>query len=136
MSYLLDSNVVSTWARRGSAALMRRLLQVAPADLRISSVVEMELLFGIELQSKFSYVAELQALLQRLPVLAFDSEGALQAAKLRAALQREGRPIGPYDALIAATALAQRLILVTHNTREFSRVPGLRVEDWQAAGTG
>jgi tRNA(fMet)-specific endonuclease VapC len=91
----------------------------------------MEVLFGIELNAQFSYLPAMQALLRELPVLTFDSASALQAAKIRAHLQRIGRPIGGYDALIAATALAQGLTVVTHNTREFSRVPGLKLEDWQ-----
>lgn len=112
---------------------MERLLGVSPTDLCISSVVEMDLLFGIEMKPQFSYLGEMRNLLQRLPVVGFDSDCALQAARLRAALQRTGRPIGPYDALIAATALAKNLTLVTRNTREFSRLPGLRVQDWEAA---
>jgi tRNA(fMet)-specific endonuclease VapC len=131
MKYLLDSNAVSVWAKRSSPAFLTRLLQVLPADLCISSVVEMELLFGIELKPQFSYVRELQTLLKQLPVVAFESADALQAAKLRAALQRIGKPIGPYDGLIAATALARKMTVVTHNISEFSRVVGLLVEDWQ-----
>jgi tRNA(fMet)-specific endonuclease VapC len=71
-------------------------------------------------------------LLKQLPVVAFESADAMQAAKLRAALQRTGKPIGPYDGLIAATALARDMILVTNNTCEFSRVIDLMVEDWQS----
>ena len=91
----------------------------------------MEILFGIELNAQFSYLASIQALLRELPILTFDSSSALQAAKIRAQLQRIGRPIAAYDVLIAATALANNLIVVTHNTREFSRIGGLKVEDWQ-----
>lgn len=131
MKYLLDSNAVSVWAKRSSPPFLTRLLQVSPTDLCISSVVEMELLFGIELKPQFSYLRELQTLLKKLPVIAFESADALQAAKLRAALQRTGKPIGPYDGLIAATALARKMTVVTHNTSEFSRVMGLSVEDWQ-----
>ena len=131
MIYLLDSNAVSVWARRSSPKLLTRMLQTSPADVCISSVVQMELLFGIALKPQFSYREALQNLLKHLQVIAFDSEAAQHAARLRAVLQHEGRPIGAYDALIAATALANQLTLVTHNTREFSRVAGLAVEDWQ-----
>ena len=132
MKYLLDSNAVSVWARRGSPQFMARVLQLTPADMGISSVVEMELLFGIALKPRFSYLTELQAVMGQLQVIAFDSVDAMQAAQLRAALQQAGQPIGPYDSLIAATALAHEMILVSHNTREFLRVEGLVVEDWQA----
>ena len=131
MKYLLDSNALSVWARRSSANFLSHLITVSPTDLCISSVVEMEILFGIELNAQFSYLASIQALLRELPILTFDSSSAFQAAKIRAQLQRIGRPIGAYDALIAATALAKSLIVVTHNTREFSRIAGLQVEDWQ-----
>ena len=133
MRYLLDSNAVSVWARRSSGPFLSHLLTVSPTDLCISSVVEMEILFGIELNGQFSYLPSIQALLRELPILAFDSSSAIQAAKIRAQLQREGRPIGAYDALIAATALAHNLIVVTHNNREFSRIAGLTAEDWQTS---
>lgn len=64
-------------------------------------------------------------------VLDFDREDARRAGEIRAHLAAAGAPIGPYDALIAAQALARGLVLVTHNTREFARVPGLGVEDWE-----
>ncbi len=132
MKYLLDSNAVSVWAKRSSNIFLSHLIKIGPKDLCISSVVEMEVLFGIELKPQFSYLPALQALLRELPVVNFDSASAVQAAKIRAQLQRIGRPIGAYDGLIAATALAHGLTVVTHNTREFSRVEGLVVEDWQA----
>ena len=132
MKYLLDSNAVSVWAKRSSNIFLSHLIKIAPKDLCISSVVEMEVLFGIELKPQFSYLPALQAVLRELPVVNFDSASAVQAAKIRAQLQRIGRPIGAYDGLIAATALAHGLTVVTHNTREFSRVEGLVVEDWQA----
>jgi tRNA(fMet)-specific endonuclease VapC len=65
-------------------------------------------------------------------VLDFDKEDAQQAGEVRALLASNGTPIGAYDVLIAGQAVARNLILVTHNTREFGRVPGLRLEDWQA----
>ena len=133
MKYLLDSNALSVWARRCSPSFLKHLFTVPPTDLCISSVVEMEVLFGMELNSKFSYLPAMQALLRELPVLTFNSASALQAAKIRAQLQRAGRPIGGYDVLIAATALVHNLTVVTHNTREFSRVAGLLVEDWEIA---
>jgi tRNA(fMet)-specific endonuclease VapC len=131
MKYLLDSNAVSVWAKRSSNIFLSHLVKISPKDLCISSVVEMEVLFGIELKPQFSYLPALKALLRELPVVNFDSASAVQAAKIRAQLQRIGRPIGAYDGLIAATALAHGLIVVTHNTREFSRVEGLVLEDWQ-----
>src|SRR5262249_9601634 len=78
--------------------------------------------------------ARLDAFVAPLSVLPFDQDDALAGARLRAALFRSGRPIGDLDSLIAAQALTRNLILVTNNLREFLRVPGLRTENWVAAG--
>lgn len=72
-----------------------------------------------------------QKFLQQFPTLPFNDDAALIFATIRAHLQRQGRPIGPYDLQIAAIALANDLTLVTHNTREFNRVGGLRLTDWE-----
>lgn len=74
-------------------------------------------------------VARVDAL--QFPVLEFDQEDARQAGEIRAQLASKGTPIGPYDVLIAGQAKARKLTLVTHNTTEFQRVSGLRVEDWK-----
>ena len=76
-------------------------------------------------------VARVDAL--QFPVLEFDEEDARHAGEVRAHLAVKGTPIGPYDVLIAGQARARKLTLVTHNTTEFQRVPGLKVEDWKAA---
>jgi tRNA(fMet)-specific endonuclease VapC len=64
-------------------------------------------------------------------VIEFDKEDARKAGEVRALLAVQGRPIGPYDVLIAGQAIARNMILITHNMSEFGRVPGLRAEDWQ-----
>jgi predicted nucleic acid-binding protein len=69
----------------------------------------------------------------QFPVLEFDQEDARQAGEIRAHLASKGTPIGPYDVLMASQAKARKLTLVTHNTTEFTRVPGLKVEDWKGA---
>ena len=65
-------------------------------------------------------------------MIEFDKEDARQAGKIRALLASKGTPIGPYDVLIAGQAMARNMVLVTRNTDEFARMPGLRVEDWRA----
>ena len=72
----------------------------------------------------------LEALLTQLNILDFTTQDAVHAGEIRESLRREGKPIGPYDMLIAAQALTRGLVMVTGNTREFSRVAGLRVENW------
>ena len=130
MKYLLDTNIVSTWATRDNPALLLRLLQTPPNVLAICSIVKMELLYGLALKPGLKWANAVHKVLDALTVIAFDEASAAEAARVRAQLRSQGAPIGHYDLLIAATALANNLIMVTNNTREFSRVPGLVVEDW------
>jgi tRNA(fMet)-specific endonuclease VapC len=97
----------------------------------ISAIVAHELFYGaFKSRRATQNVALLDAL--QFPVLAFDEEDARQAGELRALLGGKGAPIGPYDVLIAGQAVARNMILITHDTDQFGRVPGLRTEDWQA----
>ena len=130
MRYLLDTNIVSIWARQTSPRLLNRLLATPPADLCISVLVEHELRFGFALTPGTRAEELSLRLLEALPGIPFGSAEAQRAALLRSKLSRMGKPIGPYDLLIAATALEHQLTLVTHNVREFRRVEGLVVEDW------
>ena len=95
-------------------------------------VTEAELRFGAVKSGRPHDTATLAAWLQRVQVLDLTSVEAEVYAAVRAILERAGQPIGPLDTMIAAHALAQDLILVTNNEREFRRVPGLRVENWAA----
>ena len=98
----------------------------------MSAVVIHELYYGaFKSQRVEKNVARVDAL--QFPVLEFDQEDARQAGEVRAHLASKGTPIGPYDVLIAGQARARKLTLVTHNTTEFQRVPGLKVEDWKGA---
>ena len=90
-----------------------------------------ELRFGIEKVGSKRLAATLEDLAASILVLPLEEPVDRPYAKIRTHLERIGRPIGPNDLLIAAIALANDLILVTHNTAEFSRVPQLRLEDWQ-----
>jgi tRNA(fMet)-specific endonuclease VapC len=95
-------------------------------------VVKAELFYGaMKSQRPEQTLAKQQCFLATFHSLPFDDEAALIFAKIRADLQRQGQPIGPYDMQIAAIALANDLTLVTHNTREFSRVNGLKLADWE-----
>lgn len=116
---------------RGLGQVASRLLQQRPRNIALSSIVEYELLVGIEKSpSPARRRRQLTVLREVVTYLPFGDEEAKQASRLRAKLERAGTPIGPYDVLIAATALAQGATLVTHNVSEFSRVPGLQVVDW------
>ena len=130
MGYLLDTNIISAWARRSHPALMRRMLAVAPSDLDISVLVEYELRYGLARNPLVKSWPLIESLLALIPSLPLTRPIANRAADLRSDLAAAGTPFGPYDLLIAATALEHGATLVTNNAREFARVPGLVVEDW------
>ena len=128
--YVLDTNaVIDLFKDRGRVA--ERVLATPPAEIGLSSVVLYELELGVEKSQRPEdnrrQVEELRRLTSFLP---FGVEEAQAAARIRAALEGQGRPIGPYDILIAATALANGATLVTHNTKEYRRIAGLVIEDW------
>ena len=130
MSHLLDTNAVI--ALLGGNPLFRQHLRRVPlSGIVLSSLVMHELYFGAYkgVRTTETLLSYSQLHFQVLPLTADDAQ---RAAEIRATLQRAGTPIGPYDTLIAGQALARDLTLVTRNTREFLRVQGLRVENWEA----
>lgn len=129
MIYLLDANVV-IGLLAGKLTLLRQVREHVPEDFGISAISAHELYFGAcKSRRRAENVARVEAL--RFAVLEFDKEDAQHAGEIRAVLAAAGMPIGPYDVLIAGQALARDLILITHNTAEFSRVSGLRLQDWE-----
>jgi tRNA(fMet)-specific endonuclease VapC len=131
MKYLLDTNALTAWIKK-DARFIARIQTKTPADLAISVMTEHEVLFGIASNPGLRLRAVTEGMLKLLPKLVVSSQEVSVAAQIRADLKMRGSPIGPYDLLIAATALVHELVVVTHNTREFSRVEGLVLEDWQA----
>jgi len=130
MMYLLDANVIVTLLRRTDAALARRIRNHQSSEFAISAIVSHELSYGAFNSARPSHnIAIIDAL--QFQVLDFDREDARHAGEIRALLASRGTPIGPFDVLIAGQARARKTVLVTHNTREFARIPGLRIEDWQ-----
>jgi len=95
-------------------------------------VVKAELLYGAYKSTRVEQnLAKLELVFSLVESLPFEGKAAMHFGKIRAYLAQKGTPIGPYDLQIAAVARAQDLILVTHNTREFARVPDLKIEDWE-----
>ena len=129
MRFLLDSNALIALLK-GHEGFLKRLREYQPQDFGIPAVVVHELYYGaykgLRTAENLARVAGLQ-----FEVVDFDREDARAAGELRARLAAAGTPIGPYDVLIAGQALARTLTLVTHNTSEFQRVLGLRIEDWE-----
>ncbi len=131
MRYLLDANAIIALLNDTASPIARRVRRHAPRDFGVSAVVIHELYYGaFKSQRVEQHVARVDAL--QFSVLEFDEEDARQAGEIRAHLASKGTPIGPHDVLIAGQAMARELTLVTHNTSEFQRVPGLKVEDWAA----
>ncbi len=133
MKYLLDTNVLSDFAR-GEPAVMARLRREAPPQLAVSVITEMEVEYGLARNPGLAPRLRdaMRLLLDTITVLPFEREDARVAAQLRASLNSQGTPIGAYDLLLAAGALRRGLRIVTHNAREFARVGGLGLEDWRS----
>jgi tRNA(fMet)-specific endonuclease VapC len=129
---VLDTNTISYYLR-GDPQVVPRMQALRPADLGVPAIVEYELRYGLARlpeEAAAPRLAALTQLLRSMQMLPFDSECATHAARIRAALEAIGQPIGPHDTLIAATALRYQSTLVTRNVDEFSRVPALQWVNW------
>jgi tRNA(fMet)-specific endonuclease VapC len=129
---LLDTNVVIHYLK-GDPGIVARIRDASRAELAIPAIVAYELEYGA-LRAKLGARRrrELEAGLQYIQHVPFDSAAAMAAARIRVELEKRGLTIGPLDLLIAGTAVSRGAALVTNNTAEFSRVPGLRVLDWKS----
>lgn len=128
--YVLDTNTL-IYFFKGKGRVAERLLREAPTDIAIPAVVIFELQTGIaKSSSQKKRTQQLNDLMSIVKVLPFSTGEAQAAATIRAQLEKKGTPIGPYDVLIAGTALAHQGTLVSHNLNEFKRVRGLKTEDW------
>ena len=130
MKYLLDTDTL-IYAFKRAGNCLARLSKQPDIDLAVSCINLFELEFGIAKSVNRTLMERyLRELCKRYTVLDFDQDAARQAGVLRAHLQSLGTPIGPYDVQVAGVALSRGLTLVTRNTREFERVPQLRLENW------
>ncbi|PSB06359.1 VapC toxin family PIN domain ribonuclease [Pleurocapsa sp. CCALA 161] len=131
--YLLDTNVCIVYLKGKSLTVNQRLKSLNRDDIAVCSVVKAELFYGSMGSNKPKKALQIQkAFVDQFISLPFDDCCALICGKLRAHLASAGTPIGSNDLLIASIALANNLILVTHNVKEFSRVEGLKLEDWES----
>ncbi len=130
MKYLLDTNTV-IYFFKGMGQVADNLLKTAPKDIGIPAIVIYELEVGLgKSQAPAKRRKQLQVLLNLTTIIPFTAEEAQSAAGIRVSLEQHGVPIGPLDNLIAGTALANKCTLVTHNSKEFKRIKGLKVVDW------
>lgn len=135
MKFLLDANAWIANLRRNNQALIARLEAEPPANLATCSVVVGELYYGAwrgGIEYRAANLQLVEQLRTKFPSLPFDDAAAYDYGRIRAELTAAGTLIGHNDLMIAAIALSNNFTLVTHNTREFNRVPGLKLEDWQS----
>ncbi len=132
MTFLLDTNTCIRYLNGRAPNVLQHLQALPPAEVRVCAIVKAEMYFGaMKSVDPAHTLAQQRAFLDAFESLPFDDAAAEAYGRLRAELARRGKPIGPNDLMIAAIALAHGLIFVTHNTAEFSRVTGLRLEDWE-----
>ena len=131
MRYLLDTNICIQIIRRKPSELLARLTALPMGDVGLSTITAAELHVGVQKSRDPARNAEaLTLFLLPLEIASFDYAAAEAYGRIRAALESAGTPIGPLDTLIAGHAASLDVILVTDNVAEFSRVPGLRIENW------
>ena len=132
MKYLLDTNVCIRYLNGQSDALRRCLKSKLPGEICLCSIVKAELFYGVVKSSKPEKNLErLSHFISGFPSLSFDDNSSEIYGKVRWDLERVGQPIGPNDLLIASITMSNGLTLVTHNTKEFSRISELSIEDWE-----
>ena len=132
-AWMLDTNTLSDLIRNPRGALVERLSVTEPDAVCTSIVVACELRFGAKRKGSDALTNRVEQLLASLTVLPLDEPADQHYAEIRVALESAGTPIGSHDLFIAAHARSRGMTLVTHNMREFARVPGLQVEDWLTA---
>ncbi len=132
MTYLLDTCVVSDFVR-GQPSTLARVKSTAPNLIAVSALTRMEISYGLVLNPERArnLAPVLEAFFSAIATLPFDEVDAQAAAAIRASLKSRGQPIGAYNVLIAGTAVARGLVVVTSNVGEFERVNALRVENWR-----
>jgi tRNA(fMet)-specific endonuclease VapC len=132
MKYLLDTCCVSDFVK-GDIKTHAKIKLSMPSDLALSSVTLLEIEYGLLLNTQRAKKIRkpLKDFTTYIPILSFDEETAIYAAKIRSHLKKHGTPIDSYDVLIAATAQQHQLTLVTSNEKEFKRVPEIALENWR-----
>jgi Predicted nucleic acid-binding protein, contains PIN domain len=131
MKVLLDTNICVYMIKNNPPEVRKHFEQLVPGDIAVSTITVAELQYGVEKSAaREKNALALEAFILPLEILPFDVDSALIYGKIRAELERQGRPIGGMDMLIAAQAIARDLMLITHNLREFTRIQNLRCASW------
>ena len=131
MKYILDTNIISYLMRGTYPLLAQKVLTVHPSEMAISSVTLFEMQYGAEKRHWGDALRRrMWEFLSPFTIIPFDARDAITAGNIRACLSDRGQPIGQYDLMIAAQGVARNMIVVTHNTGEFIRIPLIQLEDW------
>lgn len=131
LSRLLDTNICIYLIRERSPEALSRFERFEVGEVGVSVITACELFYGVEKSARPEQNrAALEQFLLPLEVVGFDAEATRHYGRIRATLERQGTPIGPLDALIAAHVASLSATLITNDVREFERVPGLTLEDW------
>jgi tRNA(fMet)-specific endonuclease VapC len=131
MKYMLDTNICIALIKRKPPKALKRLSQLSPGDIGISTITLAELRYGMAKSQLIERNREaLEEFLLPLEIVDFDENAANAYGPVRAALEKAGRPIGPLDTQIGAHALSLDAVLVSDNTAEFRRIKGLQVDNW------
>ncbi len=131
MTYLLDTNSVSYWMR-GNSHIIQKISEKSPSDFAISLITYAEICYGIEKSPhrKKERKEKLKSIVSLIDIIQMDIQAAHHYARIRVYLENQGTVISERDVQIASIARSRDLVLVTHNVKEFTRVPDLTVEDW------
>ena len=131
MKYMLDTNICIYAIKHNPQKVIEHLREHAPSDMCISSITYAELCHGVEKsQNKIRNKIALTVLLANIKIEPFDASSAENYGLVKAKLEKAGTPIGPLDTMIAGHAMSMGCTVVTNNTKDFSRVDGLIIEDW------
>lgn len=130
MHYILDTDICSYIIRENSSVLLKNLNSHNHDKISITSITYAELLFGAEKKSSTKIADKIEAIASNVNIISFDQNAAIEYSKMRLELEKSGTPIGNMDMLIASCALSEEAILVTNNERHFSKISGLKIENW------
>lgn len=130
LKYMLDTNI-AIYTIKNKPGEVREAFKAHDGQMCISSITLMELIYGAEASAAVERnLRDIEGFAARLEVLPYDNDAAVHTGQLRAELKKIGRPIGPYDEMIAGHARSKGLIVVTNNTKQFESVPGIRLANW------
>ena len=129
MIYMLDTDTLSLIVRKHSPVI-RNLVKHENDEICISAITYAELSYGLEKRGSDKLFHEVRTIIEKLSIISFDDPQSELYGKIRVELEKSGMPIGDMDMLIAAAALSIGAILVSHNIRQFSKISGIKIEDW------